>query len=195
MAKNQNTSGEGTQVYVATQSAHIEVDGRRQVISKGVTRVAAGHDILKRYPDLFKPAEQDVRFGVEDAVARPASTGGTQQQTRAEDLPSEPVKPYSEWKKTDLEKEVKSRNHRRKDDDKIVVKGRGTIADLAEALATDDATPVETGVLLPEGAEGDGTVVSDKTKSGIHPDELNPGVAEAGEGAVADGTGTGDAAS
>ena len=48
------------------------------------------------------------------------------------------VKPYAKWKKADLEAEVESRNTDRADYEQIVIGGKGTVPDLAEALDADD---------------------------------------------------------
>lgn len=59
------------EVYVATKTAHLTDGGTRVVVRKGVTRVRAGHPLLKNYPQLFKPVTEGVRFEVETAKAEP----------------------------------------------------------------------------------------------------------------------------
>lgn len=57
----------------------------------------------------------------------------------ADDAADDEVKPYSKWRKGDLEAEVTARNEGRDDADQIVVGGTGKVADLAAALDADDA--------------------------------------------------------
>lgn len=55
------------------------------------------------------------------------------------------TKPYSKWKKDDLQAEVARRNEGRDDDDLIVVEGKGNVPDLAAALEGDDVAQADTG--------------------------------------------------
>lgn len=87
-------------VYVATSTAQVQYGEGRTVIKKGVTRVRAGHALLEKYPDLFKPADQDVRFEIEDAVSRPAAAaGGSRASAAAKKAEAKP-----EAKKVDTSK-------------------------------------------------------------------------------------------
>lgn len=190
-------SNKGDEVFVATRTAHIEIDGQRVIIRKGVTRVREGHELLKKHADLFKAADKDVRFDVEDAMTRPATRDKLGSRARREaarageggdgtDVPLEPVKPYTEWTKAALTKEIKERNKGRTGDGKITTPARATKDTLAELLAQDDQapdqSPVETGVVIPPGTDPeDGTVVSKNSPSGVDPDERNPGILDAGD--------------
>jgi hypothetical protein len=59
-------------VYVATESGSAEgKNGDLYVFIKGVTRVAAPHELLDRCPDFFSPVEDEVHYGVESATAAP----------------------------------------------------------------------------------------------------------------------------
>lgn len=66
-------------IYVAKDSGVIEVEGERVVVTKGQTRVRAGHQILADYPDLFEPI--GVHFDVERATRAPGERRGTRQGT------------------------------------------------------------------------------------------------------------------
>lgn len=52
---------------------------------------------------------------------------------------------YGGLKKAQLEKLVEDRNADREDDDKVVVEGKGTVADLRAALEADDVAQADTG--------------------------------------------------
>ncbi len=58
-------------VFVATQSFAVELHGEPIVIQQGITRVAAGHELIEMCPDRFEPAEDTVHFGIEQATAAP----------------------------------------------------------------------------------------------------------------------------
>lgn len=58
-------------VFVATQSFAVEINGAQEMIQQGITRVAAGHELLDVFPDRFKPVDDGVHFGVEQATAAP----------------------------------------------------------------------------------------------------------------------------
>jgi hypothetical protein len=70
-------------IFIATDSASVEHDGERVVIHRGVTRVRAGHQLLKDYPDLFEPL--DVHFDVEQATAAPGEKRGSRRSTKNDD--------------------------------------------------------------------------------------------------------------
>ena len=42
--------------YVATISGEVTYDGRLEPITAGVTYIADGHEIVRRYPHMFKKA-------------------------------------------------------------------------------------------------------------------------------------------
>jgi hypothetical protein len=60
-------------IYVATQSAMLVVDGKRHFIHKDRTRVREGHPLLTRNPGMFKilDVDYDVEPAVEQATAAP----------------------------------------------------------------------------------------------------------------------------
>jgi hypothetical protein len=129
------------QVYVATRTAHVAFGPGRTVIKKNVTRVAAGHPLLEAYPTFFQPADQGVRFGVEDTTDRP--TASTRTVPSAPPADPEPTKPEdytgSDWKKADLEAEIDRRNDARAAGDVMIeVAGKGNVEDLRAALVADD---------------------------------------------------------
>lgn len=49
-------------------------DGREVGITKGVTRVRAGHELAEKYPEHFQSI--DVHFDVEDATREPGKKRG-----------------------------------------------------------------------------------------------------------------------
>lgn len=51
-------------VYVARKTFVTMFDGRRIVVRKDKTRVAADHALVKRAPELFRPADDNLSFGV-----------------------------------------------------------------------------------------------------------------------------------
>ena len=64
------------QVFVCRRTFVTVVDGRRTTIHKDKTRVAANHELVKRYPDKFRPADEGVRFAtVTRKPAAPKSEG------------------------------------------------------------------------------------------------------------------------
>jgi hypothetical protein len=57
-----------SEVFVATQSGSAQgKKGDSYVFIKGVTRVRAGHELLKLVPDYFEPADDHVHY---DEVTR-----------------------------------------------------------------------------------------------------------------------------
>lgn len=59
------------EVFVATMSGTCEIHGEPHVFIKGVTRVRAGHGLLKAVPDYFEPVDEAVHYDVEKATAEP----------------------------------------------------------------------------------------------------------------------------
>lgn len=71
-------------VYVAAQTAVVDDNGTPVRIRKGVTRIEAGHPLLKANPDLFKPADEDVRFRTKTTKAEPkVAPAQTQKQPKS----------------------------------------------------------------------------------------------------------------
>jgi hypothetical protein len=58
-------------IYVATESFSIPIDGVVQQIHKGLTRVREGHPLLKAAPDYFAPIDTSVHYEMEQATAAP----------------------------------------------------------------------------------------------------------------------------
>jgi hypothetical protein len=187
-----STNSGSDDVYVATRTAHIDVNGRRERITKGQTRVRAGHPLLKQYASFFKPAGEGVKFETEDAIDRPSArnrqraaannvpklTQSPTGKTTVEEPPPPgapaPVKPYSEWSRAELKDEIKRRNEDgRADEEKITGFSRASQDTLAELLAQDDPVPVETGFV--ENPDGTDTVVSPESPDGITPEEHSEG--------------------
>ncbi len=66
------------QVYVAIDSGSAEgKDGTPYTFTRGVTRVAEGHELLKLAGNSFAPVEENVHYGdVEAATAAPGQKRG-----------------------------------------------------------------------------------------------------------------------
>jgi hypothetical protein len=58
-------------IYVATESGSSEVDGQPITFTRGVTRIRAGHPLLKAVPDYWKPVEENLTYEVEQATKAP----------------------------------------------------------------------------------------------------------------------------
>lgn len=80
-------------VYVATRTAVIIHDGRRETIRRGVTRVRAGHPLLDEHPDMFEVLT--VHFDVEDTRQREGEQRGAQdlKPTTADGTPEKATTP------------------------------------------------------------------------------------------------------
>jgi hypothetical protein len=63
-------------VYVATEDFAAEYDGKPLTVVKGVTRVRAGHPMLKVYGAYFTPADTKVHYDVEQTTAAPGEKRG-----------------------------------------------------------------------------------------------------------------------
>jgi hypothetical protein len=62
-------------LYMATESFASMVDGEPIFVRKGEL-AHADHPILKTHKDLFEPAENYIRFDVEQATAAPGEKRG-----------------------------------------------------------------------------------------------------------------------
>ena len=62
------------EIYVATSSGVVRIDGRLTSYYGGTTRVRAGHPLLKAAPGKFKPLELD--YEVEKATKAPGEKRG-----------------------------------------------------------------------------------------------------------------------
>jgi len=62
-------------IYVATSSFVVDLDGRRYVAHKGRTTIEAGHPLLEARPGSFRPQVADIRL--------PGNAGGVEQATAA----------------------------------------------------------------------------------------------------------------
>jgi hypothetical protein len=79
-------------IYIAKENAMINTDTNPVRISKGVTRVRAGHELLDLYPDLFEPIT--VQYEVaEDTSSRTRDTGRADARKTAEPDPKAEAKP------------------------------------------------------------------------------------------------------
>jgi hypothetical protein len=74
MAARANNKGD---VYVARESGSAEVDGKVLTFTKGMTRVRAGHPLLKGREHLFDPIDTTVHYDVEQATAAPGEKRGS----------------------------------------------------------------------------------------------------------------------
>ena len=66
----------GADIYVATESGAVELDGTPVMVYKGMTRVRAGHRLLRQYPSMFEPIDLLVHYDVEQATAAPGEKRG-----------------------------------------------------------------------------------------------------------------------
>lgn len=71
--------GIGTGVYVARESFFCDVGGEPTPVHAGRTRVREGHELLRRYPHAFEPADTGLAFEVEQATAAPGEKRGARQ--------------------------------------------------------------------------------------------------------------------
>lgn len=74
MAAARKTTTDGGEIFVAKQSFTTELDGAPISVFGGVTRVRAGHPLLKGREELFEPLK--VHYDVEAATAAPGETRG-----------------------------------------------------------------------------------------------------------------------
>ena len=67
-----------TEVYVAKESGHAEIEGVPYVFHKGITRVRAGHPLtkIKGFENIFEPVDEAVHYDVEQATAAPGEKRG-----------------------------------------------------------------------------------------------------------------------
>ena len=63
-------------IYVAKESFHCQIDGVDYAVRGGITRVRAGHALLKANPDYFEPVSSAVDYDVEQATAAPGEKRG-----------------------------------------------------------------------------------------------------------------------
>ena len=61
-------------IYIANETFATELDGQSIIVQKDVTRVRAGHPLLKGKKDLFTLLT--VQFDVEQATAKPGEQRG-----------------------------------------------------------------------------------------------------------------------
>lgn len=103
-----------TDIFVANQAAAVNLDGVEIILKKDVTRVRAGHPLLRKYPTLFEPIL--VQYDVEQATSRPGEQRGAPTPPPAPAAPAaptpepdpEPVAPEPE-KKPDHETKAATR--------------------------------------------------------------------------------------
>lgn len=81
----------GNDIYVANTAGALNFDGQEVVIQKGVTRVRAGHGLLKKYPQYFDPIK--IHFDVEQASARPGEQRGAPAATVVATAPAPEPEP------------------------------------------------------------------------------------------------------
>lgn len=70
------TRGQEADIYVAQETGAVELDGSPVMIYKGVTRVRAGHSLLRDHPTMFAPIDLGVHYDVEQASAAPGEKRG-----------------------------------------------------------------------------------------------------------------------
>lgn len=59
------------QILEASESFVCEIKGERFMVNAGTTRVASGHALADAYPERFRPVEDGLSFGVEEATNEP----------------------------------------------------------------------------------------------------------------------------
>ncbi len=64
------------EVYIAKDSGSAEIKGEVYVFHKDVTRVRAGHPLLKAVPDAFHPVTDRIHYDVEQATKAPGEKRG-----------------------------------------------------------------------------------------------------------------------
>jgi hypothetical protein len=64
------TGRKGPDIYVARESFSCELDGVPVFVTAG-ERVRAGHKLLRQQASFFEPADETVRYDVEQATAAP----------------------------------------------------------------------------------------------------------------------------
>jgi len=69
-------------VFVANTSGSAEVNGQVLTFTKGITRVRAGHPLLKGRESLFDPIDDHVHYDVEQATAAPGEKRGAPEEKR-----------------------------------------------------------------------------------------------------------------
>jgi hypothetical protein len=60
-----------TSIYIATEAAQVSVDGTEMALVPGVTTVRAGHPVLAKYPDWFKPFTPTYDWAAPRSQVRP----------------------------------------------------------------------------------------------------------------------------
>lgn len=60
-------------LYIAKESFWTETDEGPVFVQAG-ERIRDGHDLLRKYPQYFEPADTTVRYDVEQATAAPGET-------------------------------------------------------------------------------------------------------------------------
>lgn len=63
-------------VFVATESGSCDIGGQIHVFVRNVTRVRAGHPLLRAVPDYFRPLDELIHYDVEQATAAPGEKRG-----------------------------------------------------------------------------------------------------------------------
>lgn len=65
-------------IYIATDSGHAEVNGVPYTFHKGITRVRAGHPLtkIKGFENIFEPVDASVHYDVEQATNAPGEKRG-----------------------------------------------------------------------------------------------------------------------
>lgn len=63
-------------IYVAVESGTVRIGDQDYPFTKGVTRVRAGHVLLKDHGVFFEPASEHVHYEVEQATKAPAEKRG-----------------------------------------------------------------------------------------------------------------------
>lgn len=72
------------EVYIATTDAVVNHAGELVRVRRNVTRVASGHPLLEQHPQFFKPAEDNVHFGVRTAREEPEVPARTDEAEASE---------------------------------------------------------------------------------------------------------------
>lgn len=62
-------------IVIAAQTGTVVLDGGRRIVRKGVTTAHAGHELVTRYPHLWRPIQPDYPVGPADAAYADAVAG------------------------------------------------------------------------------------------------------------------------
>lgn len=80
-------------IFVATETFAVDLDGADTMVHDGITRVRDGHPLLALRPQAFKRVEDGVHFDVEDTRGGPGSKRTGKRGLKAGDDADAPTDP------------------------------------------------------------------------------------------------------